>query len=186
MKIVVFNLISLDGYFEGKNHDISWHNVDNEFNEFAIKQTAQFGAIIFGRTTYELMRGYWPTEQEIKDDPIVANQMNLIPKIVFSKSLKEVKETKYWKNIELFHSIKPQDVKKWKKEAKKPIAIFGSGTIVDQFSNLGLVDEYRLLVNPVVLGEGTPLFKSSKKFNLKLVSIREFKNGNVLLTYVPK
>ena len=59
-KIVIFNLISLDGYFAGKNGDISWHNVDDEFNKFAIRQTSQFGGIIFGRTTYQLFEDFWP------------------------------------------------------------------------------------------------------------------------------
>src|SRR5579872_1265701 len=97
-KVFLFMMVSLDGYFEGPNHDLSWHNVDEEFNKFAIAQTKNVGTLLFGRRTYELMRDFWPTEEARKTDPIVANQMNTTPKIVFSRTLKEAEETKYWKN----------------------------------------------------------------------------------------
>ncbi len=75
-KVILFNLISLDGYFEGPDKDIDWHNVDEEFNEFAIQQTGEFGVLLFGRVTYELMASYWPTEAAKRDDPIVTGLMN--------------------------------------------------------------------------------------------------------------
>lgn len=176
-KIVVFNMLSLDGFFAGVGGDISWHNVDGEFNEFAIKQTREFGALLFGRVTYDLMYGYWPSEDALKNDPIVAGIMNNADKIVFSKSLKKAE----WKNTKVIKEIEKLEIETLKQQAEKDLAIFGSGTIVQKFTELGLVDEYRLMINPVVLGSGKPLFRKHQK--LQLMSSREFKNGNVLLNY---
>ena len=96
-KVILFNLITLDGFFEGPNQDISWHNVDEEFNDFAIEQLQTMGAIIFGRVTYEGMASYWPTEVALADDAVVAGQMNSMPKIVFSKTLDKA----YWSHTTL-------------------------------------------------------------------------------------
>jgi dihydrofolate reductase len=178
-KIIVFNMVSLDGFFAGVDGNINWHNVDKEFNEFAIKQTAEFGTLIFGRKTYDLMAGYWPSEETIKNDPIVAGLMNNTPKIIFSRNLQKAE----WSNTELVKEIKADEIKKLKTSAQKDLAIFGSGQIVREFTRLGLIDEYRLMVNPVILGSGKPLFTDPLK--LKLLKSREFKNGNILLTYEP-
>ncbi|HVZ67058.1 MAG TPA: dihydrofolate reductase family protein [Patescibacteria group bacterium] len=181
-KIIVFNMVTVDGYFAGSDGNIDWHMVDSEFNDFAIKQTAEFGTLIFGKTTYDLMKSYWPTEAALKDDPTVAKLMNETPKIVFSKSLKSAT----WENTVLMDEIDTNAIRKLKEEKDKDIAIFGSGEIVQQFANLDLIDEYRLMVNPVILGEGKLLFKGVKKTNLNLVNSRTFGNGNILLYYQPK
>jgi dihydrofolate reductase len=174
-------MVTLDGFFAGKDGDISWHNTDEEFGKFANEQTGEFGTLIFGRTTYDLMASYWPIDEGIKDDPIVANLMNKTPKIVFSKTLKDAS----WENTKVFDRITPEKVTEWKQKEGKPAAIFGSGTIVQQFANLDLINEYRLLINPIILGEGKLLFDKVKKTNLKLIKTREFKNGNILLYYKP-
>ncbi len=96
-KVLVFNLVTLDGFFEGPNHDISWHNVDAEFNDLAEQQLADLGMLVFGRVTYELMASYWPTPTAIENDPHVANAMNALPKVVFSRTLK----TADWQNTRL-------------------------------------------------------------------------------------
>ena len=96
-KLFVFNLVTLDGYFEGPNREIDWHNVDAEFNEYAIDMLNSVDALIFGRVTYELMASYWPTPDVIKNDPIVAEKMNTLPKIVFSRTLEKVE----WNNTRL-------------------------------------------------------------------------------------
>jgi dihydrofolate reductase len=83
-KLFAFNMVTLDGFFEGPNRDISWHTVDDEFNQFAVEQTSTVGAILFGRVTYELMASYWPSPAAQSDDPVVANLMNTLPKVVFS------------------------------------------------------------------------------------------------------
>ncbi len=185
-KIIVFNLVSLDGYFAGPKGEIDWHNTDEEFSKFAVEQTKTFKTLIFGRVTYELMASYWPTPEAIKNDPIVAKQLNTLPKIVFSRTLKKVNQGPNWKNVTLFNKIDPKVIKKMKQGRGDDITILGSGTIVQAFTNLGLIDEYRLLVNPIVLGRGKPMFKNIKnQLKLKLLKTRTFKNGNVLLYYRP-
>jgi dihydrofolate reductase len=186
-KIIVFNMITLDGYFADENGNIDWHQVDDEFNEFAVEQTAEFGGIIFGKTTYQMFEEYWPAElknpKTSSEDRKIAQMIDDTWKLVFSKTLKEVT----WNNSKLYHEIDPEEVKHWKEYDGKDMVIMGSGTIVQQFTNLGLIDEYRLMVNPIVLGEGKPLFDNLKeKLDLKLLKSREFKNGNVLLYYEPK
>src|SRR6185503_4528908 len=136
-KLFLFMMISLDGFVEGPNHDLSWHNVDEEFNEFAAKQLQEIGMIVFGRRTYQLMEEYWPTAAPSDgNDEIVRNKMNSLPKVVFSKSLKEVHESQNWKNVQLFHDNIPEEIKKLKNpssqssdDAKKDIAVLGSNNL---------------------------------------------------------
>lgn len=185
-KLVVFNLVSVDGLFAGPKGEIDWHNYDDEMGTHSVEQLKSLGALIFGKTTYELMASYWPTPDGVNSEPVVAGIMNTIPKIVFSETLKEVEDGPLWKNVTVFHEIKPEEIIKMKEQEGGDIAIFGSGTIVQQFTDLGLIDEYRLIVNPVILGNGKPLFRGMKnKLNLKLLTTRVFKNGNVLLCYQP-
>ncbi len=181
----MFNSVTVDGFFAGPNGEIDWFKHNDELNEFSIEQSKSGDTLIFGHTTYEMMASYWPTPDAMKTYPVVAGIMNSIPKIVFSKTLKEVKEGPNWENIKLFHEIKPEEIVKLKEQRGREIAILGSGTIVQQFANLGLIDEYRLLVHPVVLGAGKPLLKNAKKMNLKLLDTRTFGSGIVLLTYKP-
>src|SRR5690349_8666241 len=96
-KVFLFNMITLDGFFEGPNQDISWHNVDEEFNEFAINQLNEIDTLLFGRVTYQGMASYWPTDLAISDDPAVAGLMNSLQKVVFSKTLDKVA----WNNSRL-------------------------------------------------------------------------------------
>ena len=186
-KIIVFNLVSVDGFFAGPKGEIDWFNADEEFQNFSTENARSKSSdmLIFGRVTYELMARYWPTPDALKNDPVVAGFMNSVQKIVFSRALKNVKEGPHWKNIKILHEIKPEDIIKLKEQEGLNILIFGSGTIVQQFANLGLIDEYQLIVNPIVLGSGKYLFKDVKKMNLKLLSTRTFKSGNILLTYRP-
>jgi dihydrofolate reductase len=182
-KIVFFMLTSLDGYFEGPNRNIDWHNVDEEFNDFAERQTSEFGALLFGRVTYELMASYWPTDAAKKDDPVIARLMNDLPKIVFSKTLQKVE----WENTRLVKDDFAKVVSELKKESGKDAAIFGSSDLAVTLIEQGLIDEYRIMVNPVVLGEGKPLFQGIKdKVDLKLIKTKVFKSGNVLMYYEPK
>ncbi|MGD0645178.1 MAG: dihydrofolate reductase family protein [Candidatus Bathyarchaeia archaeon] len=187
-KIVVFNYVSVDGFFAGPNGEMDlFLNIskDHEFNSFVDEGSKSGGALIFGRRTYEVMKSYWPTPDAIENNPGMAEVMNNIPKIVFSKTLQRVDEEPYWKNITLFHEIKAEEIVKLKEQEGKGITILGSGTIVQQLANFGLIDEYQLLVVPVVLGVGKSLFKDVKKMNLKLLDARTFGNGIVLLRYQP-
>ena len=82
-------MVSLDGYVEGPKGELDWHNVDEEFNEFAIDQLNSVDVLLFGRVTYQMMESYWPTQEAIKNDPFVAGHMNTKPKIVFSRTLEK-------------------------------------------------------------------------------------------------
>lgn len=184
-RIVMFNLISLDGFFAGEDGNIDWHVVDDEFNEFAVEHTASFGAIIFGKTTYKIFEDFWPAvvndPKFSPEDRKVGKTIDDMEKHVFSKSLKSVS----WKNTTIHHDIDPEEIKKLKAQKGKDMVIFGSGTIVKQLGDVGLIDEYRVMINPVVLGKGKPMF-SEKMVKLSLIKSRVFGNGNVLLYYVPE
>ncbi len=181
-KVYLFMMVSLDGYFEGPGHDLRWHNVDGEFVDFAVKQLDGTGAILFGRTTYEMMAGFWPSEQAEKADPETAKRMNSLPKYVASRTLKRVD----WSNSRLLGKEPGADVAGLKAQGGKDIAVLGSNNLCVSLMEKGLVDEFRIMVNPVALGAGTPLFKGiNGKVQLRLTQTKRFKSGNVLLTYVP-
>jgi dihydrofolate reductase len=183
-KIAVFNYITLDGFFAGPKGEIDWFKFidkDVEWDSYTHNQVQQGSTLIFGRTTYEIMKSYWPTPDAIKFDPVMAKSVNESPKIVFSKTIETVEEAPHWKNITLFHEIKAEIIHKLKE--KYDMTILGSGTIVQQFANLDLIDEYSLVLVPIILGAGKSLFKDVKTINLKLVEVKMFKNGIVLLRY---
>ncbi len=179
-KLGVFNLVTLDGYFAGENGDISWHNADAEFQKTAEQQSNSGNTLLFGRVTYELMAGYWTTPQALKEDPIVAKGMNSSSKIVFSRTLKKAE----WSNTRLAKGNLVAEVRALKAQPGKDLTILGSGSLVAQLAEAGLIDHYQLMVNPVVLGKGKGLFDGLKtKLSLKLTKTQAFKSGNVLLTY---
>lgn len=177
----VFNFITLNGFFEGPNRDISWHKHDADGSAYAAEGLKSGNTLLFGRVTYELMAGYWPTPQAIKNDPVVAEGMNSAEKIVFSKTLTKTD----WKNTRVVKDNMADEIKKLKAMGKN-MTILGSGSIVTQLTDAGLIDEYQFMVDPVILESGTPIFKGLKnKLNLKLTASRIFKNGSVLLFNQP-
>lgn len=183
-RVFLFMMVSLDGYFEGPDHDLSWHNVDDEFNEFAVKQLKEADTILFGRLTYQLMESYWPSRAGLEDDPVVAKLMNETQKIVFSRNLDKIVETDIWKNVTLFNKNVREEVIELKQKEGKNIVVLGSSNLCVTLLEEGLLDEIRLMINPVAIGKGTPLFSGIKvrqKFQLK--TSKNFQNGNVLLTY---
>ncbi len=181
--LIVFNLVTIDGYFTGLNGDISWHNVDAEFQKFAEEKSGSGNTLLFGRVTYELMAGYWPSPEALRNDPIVARGMNNSPKIVFSRTL----ERADWVNTRLIKDDLIGEVRKLKQQPGKDLTILGSGSIVAQLAQAGLIDEYQILLNPVALGKGRTMFEGIKdRINLKLTSTLTFGNGNVLLCYKPR
>ncbi len=180
-KVLAFNLVSLDGFFEGPDHNIDWHNVDDEFNDFAVQQLADLGMLIFGRVTYELMASYWPTATAIETDPHVSSQMNALPKVVFSRTL----QTADWTNTRLVNTDAAAEVAALKQQPGKDIALFGSAKLQSGLLQAGQIDELRVMLNPVILGRGTPLFKPEDQLKLTLLDLKRFRSGNVLLTYGP-
>jgi len=181
-KLIVFNLVSLDGYFTGEGGDISWHMVDDEFQELANEAANSGSTLLFGRVTYQLMAGFWPTPEAIKTDPVVAEGMNTSEKIVFSRTLDEVQ----WHNTRLVKDDMLGEVRRLRQGNGKNLAVLGSGTIVAQLAAADLIDEYQILINPVVLGRGRTMFEGIDQWlNFKLIRSRVFGNGNVLLCYEP-
>lgn len=182
-KLVVFNQVTLDGYFADMNGDLSWaHKNDAEWNAFVADNAKGGGLLLFGRITYELMASYWPTPYAIENDPIVAKQMNNLPKVVFSRTMDKA----LWSNTKLVKSDMAPEIRKMKEEPGEDMVILGSGSIVSQLAQERLIDEYQIVVNPVVLGKGRTMFDGTKeKLTLKLTKTRTFGNGNVLLCYEP-
>jgi len=181
-RLSVFNFVTLNGYFEGPKRDISWHRHGAEENAYAVEGLKSSNTLLFGRVTYELMASYWPTPLAKKNDPLVAEGMNKAEKIVFSRTLKKVE----WSNARLVKDNMAEEVRKMKQIPGKNMTVLGSGSVVTQLAQQGLIDEYQIMVDPVLLGNGTPIFKGIKeKLDLKLVATKTYKSGVVLLSYEP-
>jgi dihydrofolate reductase len=183
-KMFLFMMVTLDGYFEGPNHDLSWHNVDAEFNDFAIRQMMEADTILFGKRTYQLMEKFWPSKDGLEGDPEVADLMNNTPKVVVSTSLKKVTETENWKNIRLIEKNVREELQKLKEQDGKDIIVLASSNLCVSLLEWGILDEIRIMENPVAIGAGTTLFHGLKKrVKFNLVQERTFRSGNALLTY---
>jgi dihydrofolate reductase len=182
-KLLAFINVTLDGYFAGPNGELDWaHRAgkDPEWDAFVAENAKSGGTLLLGRVTYEIMVSYWPTPEAKKNDPVVAEGMNSAPKIVFSRTLDKVS----WSNTKVIKGDLATEVRKLKQESGPNIATLGSGSIVSQLTQAGLIDEYQLVVHPVVIGQGKALFPDVKKMKtLKLKQSRAFGNGNVLLSY---
>ncbi len=183
-KLVVFETISLDGYFAGPNGDLSraHKNDDDEWNEFVSNNASgDDGPLLFGRITYEMMVSFWPTPQAAQAMPKVAESMNRRPKIVFSKTLHDSP----WNNTKITRDA-VNDVRQMKAESGNNLVVLGSGQIVSQLASAGLIDELQLVVGPVILGDGKKLFDVVNQKDLTLTNTRTFQNGNILMCYEPK
>ena len=182
-KLSVFNSVSLDGYFTDHRGDLSWaHNRDKEWDDFVNDNASGGGELVFGRVTYDMMNSFWPTPEAAQQFPIVAKQMNERPKAVFSRSIKEAT----WNNTRLFNDDLVGNMEKLKDEKGGGMVILGSGNIIAQLALHGLIDEYQMVVVPVVLGSGRTMFEGIEdRLNLKLTKSRAFKNGNVFSCYEP-
>ncbi len=183
--LVVFNSISLDGYFVDAHGDMRWaHNdaLDEEWDEFVAGNASGGGLLVFGRITYELMASYWPTPAAMETDPVVAERMNNRPKLVFSKTLGEAP----WNRTRLVSGDLAGEIRTQKSEPGNDMAILGSGSIVAQLTQEHLIDEYQVVVVPVVLGAGRTMFEGIReKLSVELTETRDFANGNVFLRYEP-
>lgn len=182
-KLSVFNFITLNGYYKGVNEDISWHRHEAEEADYAA-ESANTGdrTLIFGRVTYEMMQGFWTTPMAMEVNPGVATGMNQAEKIVFSRTLDSVD----WHNAHLIKEDLIGEISRLKAIPDKHMTILGSGSIVSQLAEVGLIDAYQLMLDPVALGDGATLFKGiSRKLDLKLINSRVFKSGVVMLDYEP-
>ena len=176
----MWNVITVDGYFEGtQNWDLSFHEAiwGPELEQLSLEQLHSADYLVFGRVTYEGMAAYWRNEKGE-----IANLMNAIPKIVFSKTLK----TADWNNTTLINENASAEMKKLKEEGGQDMYVFGSSILSETFINDKLFDEYRIGIAPVILGSGRPLFRQGiSGQNLSLLSIQQVKAGGVLVRYAP-
>ena len=174
-----FLFSTLNGYFEAPGRDISWHPHDAESDRYSNEGLDSGSALLFGRVTYDLMAGFWPTPAAAEAFPMVAPGMNSAEKIVFSRTMKKAD----WANTRVVSDLL-EEARMLKRTSPRDMTILGSGSIVSQLAQNGLIDEFQILLDPIALGAGTPLFKGlPHKLELSLASARPFKNGSVLLTY---
>ena len=180
-KLIVFNNISLDGYFTDAEGLLHWaHKSDPEWNEFTASNASGDGVLVFGRKTYDLMAGFWPTAQATEMFPEVAEGMNNLPKVVFSRSMKEAA----WQNTRLIKDKIVEEMRRLKSEPGNDMVIMGSGTLVSQFTQEGLIDEYHIVTHPIIIGKGRTMFEGVKEqVPLKRTKTRTFENGCVFVCY---
>ncbi len=177
-RLIVWNVITLDGLFEGREKwDLEWHNAvwGDELEELSLTQLRSAGMLIFGRVTYEGMARYWQTAAGE-----VAQLMNAMPKIVFSSTLGSAD----WNNTRLIKTPAANEVSKLKARPGKDMLIFGSADLTSSLLRAGLIDEFRFCLTPLVLGAGTPFFKpAEEKVTMRLIEARALQSGGVILRY---
>ena len=181
-KLKVFDNVSLDGYFCDRHGDMSWaHQQDAEWMDWTSNNARGRGTLLFGRVTYEMMASFWPTPQAMQLMPEVAEGMNRATKVVFSRTMKQAS----WENTKLISGDLVEEVSKLKREPGSDLVLMGSGQIVAQLAAARVVDEYQLVLHPIVLGGGRTLFEGLKRpLDLQLKESRTFANGNAVLLYV--
>ncbi len=180
-KLIMWNMVTLDGFFEGrKSWEIDWHEYvwGEELEKFAIEQSKSIGMLVFGRVTYEGMAEYWS-----KEKGEIADFMNSVPKIVVSRTLEKAD----WNNTRLVKENAAEQVAKLKQQPGNDLYVFGSANLSSTLMQHDLFDEYRLGLVPVLLGGGNPLFKTSpERKNLKLIEARPLKSGCTILRFQPE
>jgi dihydrofolate reductase len=177
-----FVITSLDGFYEGANGEFDWPVVDEEFNDFAIRQLDEAGTLGFGRATYQHMAAHWPTKQAQANDPAITSRMNSKPKLVFSTTLQHAG----WSNTDIIAGEAVQRITAIKAGAGGDLLVLGSANLTANFAAAGVLDELRVMICPIAIGQGRSLFEDLKgRLVLRLVDVRQFGSGNVLLTYRP-
>ena len=177
--------VSLDGYIEDTGGEIDWHFVDDAFDRFISDTLRSIDAMIFGRVAFEKLAMYWPTAAEDPqasgEDSEQARLMDALPKYVVSDHIGLLE----WKNSHIIRGDVAQDVARLKRQPGKDIALFGGANTISTFTTLGLIDEYRFIVNPALVGGGTRLFKGAHaRVPLRLLDTRRFNSGVLVLSYV--
>jgi dihydrofolate reductase len=181
-KIFAFLMVSLDGYHETADGELFWHHVDDEFHEFAVAQLDEADMLLFGRKTYAGMADFWQSPAASEALPATSARMNGYPKVVVSASLTSAD----WAPALVISNDVPARLRALKEEPGKDIALIGSSELAASLLDAGLLDEVRIMVNPVVLGAGHPVLAGAGRAELELISRRQFASGNVLLTYQPR
>lgn len=182
-KVIASELITLDGFIAGPGGELDWLVRDQEHKDFSKTHHDVMDTIIFGRRTYEEMNSWWPTAEAAEDEPETALMMNTTSKLVFSKTLDRVE----WNNARLAEGEPGPVIRRLKEQPGQNMVILGSGTIVSQLAEAGLIDEYRLFVHPVMLGSGRPLLPGlAGRLNLKLLRTETSRAGIVTMILVPQ
>ena len=172
--------VTLDGYVEDANRDIDWHFSDSEFDEFILDTLRNIDGMVFGRVAFERLAPYWPTAGETAQTETqreIARLMNELPKYVLSRTTQHSE----WNNS---HFVSVDDVVTLKSQPGKDLALFAGANVATGLVKQGLVDELRLIVNPLLQGGGTPLFTGTyARQELALNEVRRFASGALVLTY---
>ena len=180
-KLIMWNIITLDGYFEGdKNWDLPFHEIvwGPELEKISIEQLNATDYLVFGRVTYEGMAAYWKTATGE-----IAELMNNIPKLVCSRTLNSVD----WNNSTLVKGNISTEISKLKAQGGGDMYVFGSANLSETFINDNLFDEYRIGVAPIIAGSGRPLFqKGIAARPLTLVSSKQLSTGGLIMTFKAK
>ena len=176
-KIILQMNMTLDGMITGENGEMDWMLWNKKLDEFADDIIDSSDLILLGRKTAQEFLDYWPD-----DKSEFARKINECPKIVFSRTIKNIKSKST--NVSVINENILEEMTKIKNQSGKNIVLYGGAEIVQSFAKLDLIDEYRLVLNPVVLGGGKPLFKY-EKFKLKLLKTEEVGDGCVILYYAP-
>lgn len=182
-KIIVFNNLSLDGKFCDAQAGMGWaKRAGDEFTEYVARTRGEIGAYLFGRVTYDMFASFWPTPAGKSQNPYFAKLLNEGKKVVFSSRLKKAS----WENTAIEPRADADSIARLKASTRGDCLIFGSGTVVQGLAEKGLIDEYQFVLNPVILGEGRPLFgPMPSHVELELLESKPFSSGIVLLRYVP-
>jgi dihydrofolate reductase len=183
-KVILLMHVSLDGFVAGPEGEMDWINVESEMFDDVAKLTNEADTAIYGRVTFRMMENYWPTAGEkataTKHDIEHSRWANNAVKVVFSKTLKETA----WKNTRIYHEDVAGEIAKLKAQPGMNMLLIGSPGLAQTFMRHNLLDEYRLYVNPIILGTGIPLFKhNSDRVNLTLKDIKQFHSGVLGLHY---
>jgi dihydrofolate reductase len=182
-KLFASEVISVDGYFTSVQGEIDWQIIDEQFTAYSVEMLADADALLFGHTTYDLMRDYWPDAAGEGNDREIATRMNTYPKYVVANRTPDLS----WTSSQHLTGDLAEAVIALKQQPGKDIAILGSGSIVAQLTASRLIDEYRLILTPTVLGAGRTLFEGvGSRPVLDLVEVRPFDSGNLLLRYRPR
>ncbi|HEY0870908.1 MAG TPA: dihydrofolate reductase family protein [Acidothermaceae bacterium] len=180
--VASFIMISLDGFYEGRNGELDWPIIDQEFGDFALTQLDAAATLGFGRATYEHMAAYWPTAQATANDPAIASRMNDKDKLVFSTTLTEAS----WSGTTIVRGEATQHLPMIKAATDKELLVIGSAHLTANLAQAGVLDELRVMVCPITLGQGRSLFEDlNGRVSLTLLRVKQFDSGNLVLTYRP-
>jgi dihydrofolate reductase len=176
-KLIAWNMVTLNGFFTGPKGEIDWFVFDNELERYVLETQETAGMLLFGRVTYQMMAAYWPSEEGR-----IAEFMNSMPKVVFSRTLKDPG----WNNARVMTEATPEAIARLRNESNGDVFVFGSADFSATLVRLDLIDEYRFGINPVVLDSGVPWFKDGfGQRNLQLVETKPLASGVVILHYAP-